>query len=214
MKPFDTDLQYGNWGIEVLRLQNFLEGLGYEDFVPTGFFGSKTLDAVKEFQRDNLITPQSGYFGPITRGRINMGMYTMNRENIYQTSLSLLGTDVTPDDIVPDEYDCADTICVLLKKAGFDIGDLPLTTDLYRKLTTAPMWRKTYKPIRGDVVISPTGFGTGTLLNGHVGIVGINEKIMSNSSSSGKFEENYTFSSWRKRYVNVGGFPMVFFRKL
>lgn len=214
MKPFEKDLQFGDWGLEVLRLQQFLENIGYGDFVPTGFFGSRTMDAVKEFQRDNLITPVSGYFGPKTRGIIKSMKYTANREKIYQTSLSLLGTDVTPEDIIPDEFDCADTICVILKKAGFDIGNYPLTTDLYHKLMVAPMWRKTLIPLRGDVVISPSGMGNGMLPHGHVGIVGRGEKIMSNSSATGKFEQNYTLSSWGKRYVSIGGFPVLIYRRL
>lgn len=65
----------------------------------------------------------------------------------------------------------------------------------------------------GDIVISPTGSGKGT---GHVGIVGAGEgedrHIYSNSSSAAEWRRNYTFGSWRRRFVEGKEMPMHFYR--
>lgn len=211
------DLFFGNWSLprgDVWELQNGLRELGYADFSCTGFYGYRTQEAVSRFQSDYAITPSYGYFGPKTRPVFEEKLLSsrMNRNTIYQIAVAYLGTDVTPEDIVPDEYDCADTVCVLLKKAGFGIGNFPLTTDMFKVLSRSPKWFRAYSPLAGDIIISPTGWGNGAISNGHVGIMGIDGKIMSNTSSTGIFRENYTLISWNKRYKDLGGFPVVFFR--
>ncbi len=217
MNPlFQKDLHKGDWGVDVIRLQNFLEKNGYADFVPTGFFGDKTKNALVQFQLDNKIIPASGFLGPITRDRINKNYFSDSREKLYVFALSQLGIDITPDDIVPDEYDCADTICAILKNFGQDIGNFPSTLDLYGKLKINSAFREVWEPLRGDIIISPTGYrngsGTENIPNGHVGIVGEGGIIMSNSSATGKFETNFTLAKWMARYVVKGGYPVFYFR--
>lgn len=214
MNPFTRDLSYGNVGKDVYKLQQLLEELGYGDFVPTGGFGTKTMGAVAQFQEDCGITPVVGYFGPKTKPVLLEKISDLHREKLYRVAIGNVGIDVTPEDIVPDEYDCANSVSTLLAKAGYSIGSYWLTTDMYRVLTNHSSWRKVDAPKRGDIVISPTGWGNGKLANGHVGFVSDNGKIMSNTSADGKFRENYTLESWRARYVGIGGFPMVYFRKL
>lgn len=212
MNTFTKDLSVGSWGKDVMALQNFLMFNGYETFIPTGLFGNKTFNAVREFQKDNRITPVSGYVGPKTRGIINSNQYTKSRITLYNYCRSVLNTDVTPEDIVPDEYDCSDTICTILKKAGYDIGNYPLTTDLYNVLVKHVWFRRAYGHLPGDIIISPTGYGSGVIPNGHVGIMGIGDIIMSNSSSNGKFSENYSLPQWISKYEDKGGYPVLFFR--
>lgn len=215
MKPFIKDLSFGSFGTDVFLLQDYLESIGYGDFVPTGFYGSKTREAVQAIQKDNNIEPISGYFGPKTRNLVNNGKVSLNREKIYNTAVKLLNIDVTPEDIVPDEVDCADTVSVVLKTAGFDIGNFRLTTDLYRYLLfKGENWREVFKPLRGDIIISPTGYGNGKLTSGHVGIMLNSYDIASNKSATGIFCKNYNLDSWRQRYRDIGGFPIVFIRKL
>src|ERR1044072_9347658 len=120
---FTKDLKEGLWGLDVFNLQRALEYLKFGDFVPTGYFGRKTKDAVIKFQAAHGID-QTGFFGPITRAAMNQMM--TNRMKLYITALRYLGTDVTPDDVVPDEVACADTVCTLLKKAGV-AGDVAYT---------------------------------------------------------------------------------------
>lgn len=54
---------------EVSVLQDFLALRGYFDHEPTGYFGVLTLKAVKQFQKENGISP-TGFVGPITRAKI------------------------------------------------------------------------------------------------------------------------------------------------
>ena len=68
---FQTNLSYGSYGIDVWSLQRFLVKNGYGNFVPTGFFGFKSREAVINYQRAKGITPAIGNFYPITRGYVN-----------------------------------------------------------------------------------------------------------------------------------------------
>ena len=63
--------------------------------------------------------------------------------------------------------------------------------------------------------MSPTGMGTtGKIPNGHVGIVSEDEEIMSNSSATGLWTQNYTLVSWVAKYRTLGGYPIYFYRKV
>lgn len=210
---FTQDLQYGDYGLGVVTLQRFLRDNNYGSFICTGFFGTKTLAAVKLFQQTNGIMPVSGFFGPITREFINSKIPTMNGQHIYQVALNYLGIDASPNDVAPDEYACAETVSDILAAAGFDIGVIVSTYQLYEKLLSGGIFEPVSVPMAGDVIISPTGTGNGTLPNGHTGIMGENGLIMSNSSATGNFTQNYTLESWNARYKDIGGFPVYFFRK-
>ena len=69
---FDYDLYFGMRSPAVSKLQEVLISQGYL-FIrePTGYFGSLTLEAVKNYQRVNGISPISGYVGPLTREVLN-----------------------------------------------------------------------------------------------------------------------------------------------
>jgi hypothetical protein len=65
------DLEFGNEGSDVVKLQNLLIQQGYS--IPagaTGGFYTQTQTALIQYQSDNNITPASGYFGPITRANM------------------------------------------------------------------------------------------------------------------------------------------------
>lgn len=138
-----------------------------------------------------------------------------NREKLYVSALVCLGKDATPNDLVPDELACAETVNAIHKYAfWFEIGGGASTYQMYKALLSHKDFIKVDQPMAGDIVISPTGYGNGKLSNGHVGIVGANDTIMSNSSKTGTFESNYTLVSWKKRYVTLGGYPMHYFRRV
>ncbi len=70
---FTKDLTIGSTGADVTALQNWLISGGYS--VPagaTGYFGEQTKMALAAYQAKVGITPASGYFGPITRAKVNM----------------------------------------------------------------------------------------------------------------------------------------------
>ena len=69
---FTMDLTLGSSGSEVTALQNWLIGKGYS--IPagaTGYFGAQTQAALAAYQAANGISPAAGYFGPITRAKVN-----------------------------------------------------------------------------------------------------------------------------------------------
>lgn len=70
--PFYTDMTLGRSGVEVTSLQKFLINKGHS--IPagaTGYFGEQTRSALAQFQSQNAISPAIGYFGPLTRGKVN-----------------------------------------------------------------------------------------------------------------------------------------------
>lgn len=137
---------------------------------------------------------------------------------LYEYALAQIGKDASPADVAPDEYGCAETVCNIIHEC---FGDFPLeggviisTADLYKKLKKHPKFTQIAEFGPGDVLVSPTGYGNGGLANGHTGIVGENNVIMSNDSATGLFKENYTIESWVARYRKIGGFPLYFFRRI
>lgn len=138
-----------------------------------------------------------------------------NREKLFNTALSCLGTDASPNDVAPDEYGCAETVNEVHKKCfGFPIGGELSTYKMYAVLKSSPLFTKVDSPLNGDIIISPTGYGNGKLSNGHVGIMAFGDKIMSNNSYTGKFEQNYNLATWRARYKDIGNYPVDFFRRV
>lgn len=70
--PFTLDLTLGRSGIEVTNLQNFLINNGHSIAAgATGYFGGQTEAALAKFQAQNGISPAVGYFGPLTRAKVN-----------------------------------------------------------------------------------------------------------------------------------------------
>jgi peptidoglycan hydrolase-like protein with peptidoglycan-binding domain len=69
---FDQNLSFGMRSAAVSTLQQFLVSrvLLSSDSV-TGYFGPKTLAAVKALQSQQGIVPVSGFFGPLTRAKAN-----------------------------------------------------------------------------------------------------------------------------------------------
>lgn len=77
---FTTNLEFGDSGEEVIRLQNFLKSKGYfpSNIASTGYYGSITAKAVLNFQKDhvklpliNLINNKGYYFYELTREAVN-----------------------------------------------------------------------------------------------------------------------------------------------
>lgn len=156
-----------------------------------------------------LIALFKSIWSPVTQGN--------NRLILLAAAFKALGTDASPADVAPDELGCAETVYDILATAfpsnvGFSFT--VSTSQLYRSLLASSKYMQIDQPLEGDIVISPTGYGNGNLSNGHVGIKGELDKIMSNSSDTGTFVENYTVETWRARYVAIGGYPMVFFRRI
>lgn len=68
---FNTNLKYGSKGNDVIKLQEFLNEQGLYNGPITGNFFSLTLKAVKALQTREAISPVSGFFGNLTRAKVN-----------------------------------------------------------------------------------------------------------------------------------------------
>src|SRR3989344_2314470 len=76
---FTMNLTLGSTGTEVMPLQKFLNSKGFTVATSgagsvgneTSYFGGLTAAATAKFQAANGISPAVGYFGPITRGKVN-----------------------------------------------------------------------------------------------------------------------------------------------
>ena len=77
--------KYGSRGNEVIQIQTKLKRWGYYNGVVDGIYGSKTLSAVKYFQRKNGLT-QDGVTGPATLRA--MGIYTSSSSTTTSSNSS------------------------------------------------------------------------------------------------------------------------------
>jgi len=71
---FSRDLTVGSTGADVTALQNWLISKSFAIAAgATGYFGAQTQAALAKYQAANGISPAAGYFGPITRAKVNAG---------------------------------------------------------------------------------------------------------------------------------------------
>ncbi|MEY2507483.1 MAG: hypothetical protein QOH01_1812 [Verrucomicrobiota bacterium] len=105
---------------------------------------------------------------------------------------------------------CAWAVNEVVRQAlGHPIGGNLSTAGMFDALES----KNIAKPIKqeeatpGSITISPTEGDT----HGHVGIVGKDGKIYSNSSEEGLFEQNYDFDKWRKRYKEKLNLDVLFY---
>jgi len=63
----------------------------------------------------------------------------------------------------------------------------------------------------GDIILSPTVW-TPRRNTGHVGIMGSGNQIYSNSSARARWEQNFSMSSWRDRYLRRKGLGLYIYR--
>lgn len=137
---------------------------------------------------------------------------TMNKQGqLLELAKSKIGTDFTPDYPTPDSVSCALAVTTLLNQIDSGIPIMAWTPDFDKFMANSPKFRRVKEPVGdikpGSIVISPTGFGNGTIV-GHTGIYLDKNRIMSNSSTTGLWETNFTRASWRKRYGEKGGLPI------
>lgn len=190
-------------GVERFTLGHFVEWVHYYDYIRkdlSAFYKHMdftTHNALKA-ERDSLV--------------IRLGQLLSMKKTFIQTCNAALGTDVTPDDLVPDTVACAITVSTLIAKLDATFPKVAGTWTLYDILEHRKDWKRVADPTPGCVVLSPTGMGKkGTI--GHVGIVMDDGRIASNNSKTGKFEKNYTLDSWTAYYGQKQGMPILIYKK-
>lgn len=135
-----------------------------------------------------------------------------NREKLYDAAVAELGRDASPDDLAPDNLGCADSVTNIIRKVRPTFPIVVGTwTLLYEHLLKETDFIAVDNPEPGDVIINATGTGNGEIV-GHVGIVAKNDRIMSNTSAKGIWEENFSMTNWDNYYRKKGGMPTYYFR--
>jgi len=88
-----SNLKFGMANSQVLELQTFLVSKGYlQETAKTGYFGYKTLGAVKNYQSE-LELPSTGFVGPLTRKSIeNSKTVTTTKVIEATTTIDILAT--------------------------------------------------------------------------------------------------------------------------
>lgn len=148
-------------------------------------------------------------FGALIKGN---NLSTPAGERLYYTAKECIGKDIAPTQNI---FGCAEAVNnVVFKTFGDYAGGDISTYRMYESLQHNTLFEKVLDPQRGDIILSPTGYGNGTMSNGHVGIISDKNMIMSNSSETGLWTENYTIESWKKKYHEQGGFPVLFYRRI
>lgn len=112
-------------------------------------------------------------------------------------------------------FGCAQTVNSIVEAAiGVTIGGGASTYLMYQCLNSQPTrFIKAADPEPGDIVISPSGYSSKGVPNGHVGIVG-RFGVLSNNSVNGLLQEDYTLETWQDFFGVKDGFPVDFFHVL
>lgn len=142
---------------------------------------------------------------------------------IYNNLLKYFETKCTLNADIPVDVGCAEAASFILQKSG--VAGLPDTgiagtATLYEWLKSNPRFTRIYAPEPGAIIISPTGYGNGSV-SGHVGFLGYKGHvypgdygIVSNDSQTGLLLELWDLTSWLKYYGSIGGLPVAYFRAL
>ncbi len=130
---------------------------------------------------------------------------------LHEVAISSLGRDVAP---LENEYGCAEAVNNIVFEAFGDYagGDLS-TYRMYHAIKNNKKFLEVFKPLPGDIILSPTGFGNGTVI-GHTGIYSFGNSILSNNSKTGKFTSHFNLKKWYARYAAEGGLPVTFWRRI
>lgn len=134
------------------------------------------------------------------------------KKTLLQLCKDSIGSDVTPDDLVPDSVACAITVSTLLNKLDPTFPRVAGTWTLYDILEHRPDYERVTVPSPETIIVSPTGTGNGSI-PGHTGIILDDNVIASNDSGTGKFIKNYTLDTWQKRYADQGGFKLFMYKR-
>lgn len=136
-----------------------------------------------------------------------------NSDKIYTVAKNCLGKNLCGN--IDIAYGCAQTVNAIVEVAlAFPVGGGASTYLMFLSLENqATRFIKVSSPVPGDIIISPSGYSTKGVEHGHVGIVG-KKGILSNSSSTGRLEEDYILESWNDYFGVKEGFPVYFFHAL
>lgn len=137
-----------------------------------------------------------------------------NNKTILAFLKENLGKDLNND---YNELGCAETVNNVLKECmGYVAGGGPSTAKMLEALVVNENFKEVTKlqARAGDIVLSATGTGNGTIAHGHVGFLGDNGIIYSNNSYTDQLDDHITAQQWKEYFAQKGGFPVRYFRAI
>src|SRR3989344_1546662 len=166
---FTSDLTIGSTGSQVTALQSWLVSKGYLTMpagVAMGYFGGLTQSAVAKYQAEAGISPAAGYFGPITRAKVNAiggvgtgtgstgGITTPGVEgtiSVTQNNSGVASTVYEGDNMVAIlGFDIeAKTSDMAVQRIKLDLDETSSDTKFYNKI-----FEKLYVTVDGNTVAS------------------------------------------------------------
>lgn len=137
-----------------------------------------------------------------------------NNKIILQYIKDNLGEDLNGD---YNELGCATCVNSVLKNClGYEAGGGPSTAKMLEELKKNKNFKKmtTKTAQAGDIILSATGTGNGTIAHGHVGFLGENGVIYSNNSDKDMLDDHLVVSAWKQYFTEKGGFPVNYYRAI
>ena len=129
---FTQNLYLGINGDDVSALQKFLIADGFLKIsTPTGYFGSLTKNALSAWQTSLNIFPSAGFFGPISRGKINAAVvqqtpiFTLQSQNATGTAIVSTSTttaSIATTSIVIASSEDGSPVRLIIPKLNIDAG--------------------------------------------------------------------------------------------
>ena len=185
------NLSYGMSGASVTNMQQDLIQLGYLHTGATGYYGSATTQAVRDFQAAYSLSVD-GIYGPITETAVR---HAVVKQSIVADTWNYVGTPYKWGGTTPSGFDCSGFVNYIFNKHGVDLQRVS-ASNLYQMGYAVSA--NSLKP--GDLVFYSLAS------DGHITHVGIylgNGKMMSATSSKGIYAYPVFDSYWGPKYVGA-----------
>jgi len=203
-------LAIGAKGEDVTRVQERLKDLGYMRKA-TGYFGSDTDAAVKNFQKTNRLTvdgkvgaqtmnrlmsdsakkykksSSSGSGGSSSSDGSSANVTGANVESFISVAESKIGSKYVRGGKGPNTFDCSGFVYWVLNQVG--VNQSYMTSRTWAKSSKYPKIDNMGDMQRGDIIV----------FSGHVGIYAGNGIMIDASSSNGRVVKRSCTGSWSRR---------------
>ncbi|MFA8438384.1 peptidoglycan-binding protein [Pueribacillus sp. YX66] len=187
-------------GQAVTKLQNDLKRLGFFGANSTGYYGTITEQAVREFQRKYRLSVD-GIAGPATLSKVSEVLSGKDQSSSNGSSFNVMNVVADASEFIGVPYvwggnspsqgfDCSGFVVYVYNKSNVQIPR-----------TVAQMWntfKSVSKPEVGDLVFFDTTGGPS-----HVGIYIGNNKMIQAGTSTGVTISDMSSSYWSSRYIGA-----------
>lgn|SRR3990167_494012 len=130
-------------------------------------------------------------------------------EQIVQEAERWLGKDASPLNLAPQELACAEAVSNVIHGVIPDFPQNIVGTDALAKiLDSSPYFERVIEYAPGTIIISPRTATT----YGHCGVFLSGDRIASNNSTTGLFEDNYSYANWIRVFKKGRGLHIYLWR--